>query len=52
MVVQPPRLVLVLAGLLLLGSGACRSDVPPDPSPDPVQDASALNLTLRVEGMT
>ncbi len=44
------RLVWILTGLVLLGSGACSSDVPPVPSV--TEDASVANLTLRVEGMT
>jgi hypothetical protein len=48
--VQPLRLLLALATLVVLASGACGSDAPP--APNPVEDAALLNLTLRVEGMT
>ncbi len=44
------KLVWVLTGLVLLGSGACGSDV--TPTPGVIEDASVSNLVLRVEGMT
>ncbi len=47
---QPTTLVWVLTGFVVLGSGACGSDVTPIPSV--TEDASVANLTLRVEGMT
>ena len=51
---HPTRLVWFLTGVVLLGSGACRSDVTPDPAsvPGVTENASISNLALRVEGMT
>jgi len=44
-------LVWVLTGFVLIGSGACGSDVTPTPD-DVIEDASVSDLALRVEGMT
>lgn len=44
-------LVLVLTWFVLIGSGACGSDVTPTPD-DVIEDASVSDLALRVEGMT
>lgn len=44
-------LVWVLAGFVLIGSEACGFDVTPTPD-DVIEDASVLDLALRVEGMT
>ena len=48
--IKPTRLVFVLVASALLGSGACSADLPPDTVV--AEDASVLNVTLRVEGMT
>lgn len=45
------KLAWVLTGLILLGSGACGSDVTPTP-PGVTEDVSLSNIALRVEGMT
>ena len=51
---HPTRFVWFLTGLVLLGSGACSSDVTSDSAsvPGVTADTSISNLALRVEGMT